>query len=108
MKTATSHSSAGIDRRLVATVCILFAFVLVALAARQNPLVPPEKPDGRVKELPAGVSASPCVLPGVSVLTDPTGDEVDPFSPLPDPPGYSPTTQDIQGVFFAELASTPD
>jgi len=52
-------------------------------------------------------AANPCTLPGVQVLTDPTGDETDPFSPAPDPPGYDPRTEDIQSISFAELASNP-
>ncbi len=50
---------------------------------------------------------SPCTLPGVHVISDPTGDQQDPYSPAPDPPGYDSRTQDIQGVYFAELAQNP-
>ncbi len=52
-------------------------------------------------------AGDPCTLPGVLVISDPTGDQQDPFAPLPDPPGYNSTTQDIQSISVAELAQNP-
>jgi hypothetical protein len=55
------------------------------------------------------VAPSPCTLPGVQILTVPAGDsDPGPFAPAPNPPTYDQNTQDIQAIYFAELASTPD
>ncbi len=52
-------------------------------------------------------AGDPCTLPGVQILTDPTGDQQDPYSPAPDPPGYDSRAQDIQAIYIAELAQNP-
>ena len=53
-------------------------------------------------------TGSPCTLPGVLVISDPSADTVNPYDPVPPPPGYDANNFDIQHVDFAELAQYPD